>query len=262
TYTNKAIAFIEHSADRPFFLYLATHNIHVPRVPNPRFTYTSACGIRGDSIQELDDSVGKVLATLERLKLVDKTLVIFTSDNGGVVDDGYEDFGSLEHKCNGALRGFKGSLFEGGHRVPLISRWPGHIAEGSENGELITLLDMSATFAALTGVALPQDAVPDGFNVLPALLGEPHEKPARETFIAHNGGTKGPFGIRKGPWKLITGPGGSGRGPKPDNPAEPQLFNLADDLAETKNVAAEHPEIVQELRELFAKQLDAGRSRP
>ncbi len=203
-----------------------------------------------------------MLATLERLKLVEKTLVIFTSDNGGVMDDGYEDFGSLEHRCNGALHGFKGSLFEGGHRLPFIARWPGRIPAASEEGELITLLDMPATFAALTGVALPADAAPDSFNVLPALLGEPHDKPARETFIAHNGGTKGPFGIRKGPWKLITGPGGYGRGPKPERPAEPQLYNLADDLAETKNLATEHPEIVQELKDTLAKQREAGRSRP
>lgn len=262
TYTQKAISFIERNQEQPFFLYLATHNIHVPRVPNLRFKGASECGIRGDAIHELDDSVGKVLAALDRLKLKEKTLVIFTSDNGGVMDDGYEDFGSLEHKCNGALRGFKGSLFEGGHRLPFIVRWPGKIPAGSECGELITLLDMSATFAALTGVPLPADAVPDSLNVLPALLDQPHEKPLRDTFIAHNGGTKGPFGIRQGPWKLITGPGGYGRGLKPDKPAEPQLFNLTDDLAETKNVAAEHPAIVQQLKELAATQRDAGRTRP
>jgi arylsulfatase A-like enzyme len=262
TYTKKAIGFLERSADQPFFLYLATHNIHVPRVPHPRFKETSACGIRGDSIQELDETVGKVLAALERLKLADKTLVIFTSDNGGVMDDGYEDFGSLEHKCNGALRGFKGSLFEGGHRVPFIARWPGKITAGSECAELIAHLDMPATLAALTGVPLPADAVPDSLNVLPALLGLPHDKPARETFIAHNGGTKGPFGIRQGAWKLITGPGGYGRGPKPDKPAEPQLFDLADDLAETKNVATEHADLVRQLKELLATQSQAGRTRP
>lgn len=262
TYTKKAIGFIERSAKQPFFLYFATQNIHVPRMPNPRFKGASQCGTRGDAIQELDDSVGQVLAALERLRLVDKTLVIFTSDNGGVMDDGYEDVGSLDHLCNGALRGYKGSLFEGGHRVPFIARWPGRIKAGSECGELITHLDMAASFAALTGVPLPADAAPDSLNILPALLGEPHEKPVREIFIAHNGGTKGPFGIRKGPWKLITGPGGYGRGPKPAKPAEPQLINLADDPAETKNAAAEHPEIVKELREILAQQQSAGRSRP
>ena len=203
-----------------------------------------------------------MLAALDRLKLTEKTLVIFSSDNGGVMDDGYEDFGSLDHKCNGALRGFKGSLFEGGHRVPFIARWPGTIKAGSECGELITLLDMAASFAALTGVPLPADAVPDSINVLPALLDRPHEQPLRKDFIAHVGGIKGPFGIRQGPWKLLTGAGGYGRGPKPDKPAEPQLFNLADDPAETKNVAAEHPEIVQQLQTLAESQRAATRTRP
>jgi arylsulfatase A-like enzyme len=262
TYTRKAIGFIERSQEQPFFLYLATHNIHVPRVPHPRFKGASESGIRGDAIQELDDSVGQVLAALDRLKLTEKTLVIFSSDNGGVMDDGYEDFGNLDHRCNGALSGFKGSLYEGGHRVPFIARWPGKIPAGSECGELITLLDIAASFASLTGVPLPADAVPDSINVLPALLGQPHEQPLRKDFIAHVGGIKGPFGIRQGPWKLLTGPGGYGRGPRPAKPAEPQLFNLADDLAETKNVAAEHPEIVQQLFDLVAAQRAAGRTRP
>jgi arylsulfatase A-like enzyme len=203
-----------------------------------------------------------VLAALDRLKLTEKTLVIFSSDNGGVMDDGYEDFGSLDHKCNGALRGFKGSLFEGGHRVPFIARWPGKIKAGTESGELITLLDMAASFAALTGVSLAADAVPDSINVLPALLDQPHEQPLRKDFIAHVGGINGPFAIRQGSWKLLTGAGGYGRGPKPDKPAEPQLFNLADDVAETKNVAAEHPEIVQQLKDLAGRQRTEGRTRP
>jgi arylsulfatase A-like enzyme len=254
TYTQKAISFIERSKEQPFFLYLATHNIHVPRVPHPRFKGTSDCGIRGDSIRELDETVGKVLAALERLKILDHTLVVFTSDNGGVMDDGYEDFGSLEHKCNGALRGYKGSLFEGGHRVPFIARWPGKIKAGSECGELITLLDMSASFATLTGVPLPVDAAPDSINVLPALLDQPHDQPLRKDFIAHVGGINGPFGIRQGAWKFVTGAGGYGSGSRPDKPAGPQLFNLTDDLAEAKNVAAEHPEIVQQLKDLAASQ--------
>ena len=262
TYTQKAIGFIERSKEQPFFLYLATHNIHVPRVSNQRFKDASRCGIRGDAIHELDDSVGKVLAALERLKLTETTLVIFSSDNGGVMDDGYEDFGSLDHPCNGALHGYKGSLYEGGHRVPFIARWPGKIKAGSECGELITLLDMAASFAALTGVQLSAEAAPDSFNVLPALLDQPHAKPARETFIAHTGGTKGPFGVRNGPWKLVMGTGGYGSGKRADKPAGPQLFNLAEDLAEAKDLAAEHPEIVQQLKDLVTSQRDAGRTRP
>ena len=271
TFRQKACAFIEQNKDQPFFLYLATHNIHVPRVPNPRHQGQSQCGTRGDSIVELDAAVGDVLATLERLKLSENTLVIFSSDNGGIMDDGYEDVGSFDHPCNGVLRGYKGSLWEGGHRVPFIARWPGHIESGSECGELITLLDMTTTFAALTGQALPADAAPDSHNVLPALLGLPHDQPGRDTFIAHSGGTKGPMAIRQGPWKLIQTGGAresyadANRAAHLNNrakgPPAPFLINLTDDLREMKNLAAEHPDKVQELQALFERQRDAGRSR-
>ena len=261
TFAKKAIGFIEQNKTGPFFLYLATHGIHVPRVPHPRFKDASASGIRGDAIQELDDTVGQVLAALDRLKLKENTLVIFSSDNGGVLDDGYEDFGKPDVACNGVLRGYKGSLWEGGHRVPFIARWPAKIQAGSENGELFALLDLPATLAALTGVALPADAALDSMNVLPALLGTPHDQPARTTFIAHNGGTQGPFGVRRDGWKLV--PGGNSRRDSRTEKAVtgPQLFDLTKDLAETTNVAAEHPEIVKELSELPAKQRGQGRTR-
>ena len=265
TYTKKAIAFIEQNKSGPFFLYLATHNIHVPRVPHQRFKNASQCGIRGDSIQELDATVGAVMDTLDRLKLADNTLLIFTSDNGGVMDDGYEDFGSLEHKCNGLLRGYKGSVYEGGHRLPFIARWPGRIKPGTESSVLITHLDMAATFGAITGVQLPESACPDSFNLLPALLGESTPKPLRPNFVAHNGGIRGPFGIRQGDWELLTASGevAGGRAGKGEsnNPSTPQLFNLATDLSETKNLAAENPGKVKELQALLESLRADGCSR-
>ncbi len=174
TLAKKAVAFIEQNQAKPFFLYLATHDIHVPHVPHQRFRGTSECGVRGDAIQEFDDTVGEITKTLERHKLVDNTLLVITSDNGGIVDDGYDD-GSVEdingHRCNGVLRGFKGSLYEGGHREPFIARWPGKIKPGSESHELIGLVDMLATFAAVADAKVPADAGPDSFNVLPTLFG-------------------------------------------------------------------------------------------
>ncbi len=265
TFTGKALKFIEESKSGPFFLYFATHNIHVPRVPNPRFKGSSPVGTRGDSIHELDDSVGKVLAKLDELKLADNTLLIFTSDNGGVMDDGYEDVGSFDYNPNAPLNGHKGTVFEGGHRVPFIARWPGKIKPATESNALIALLDFPRTFAALTGADLPPDACPDSINVLPALLGE--SKTARENFVGHTGGTKGPFGFRSGNWKLITaGPAGYGAnatrrggaangGSAKSQPqaAGVQLYDLSTDLGETKNLAASNPGKLKEMQDLLAK---------
>lgn len=270
TYTKKAIEFIDREKDGPFFLYFAPHNVHVPRVPNERFKGTSKAGIRGDSIHELDDSISQLLAALDRLKLAEKTLVIFTSDNGGVSDDGYEDFGPAEHKMNGDLRGTKGTLFEGGHRVPFIARWPGKIKAGTESNALIAHVDMPATFAALAEVQLPPKAAPDSINVMATLLGYPTLKAERDTFIAHNGGIKGPLAIRHGSWKYIQAGGGNygnpanekaskenapkgdatkGQDRKPK--AVPQLFNLAEDPSETNNLANKMPEKAKELAGLI-----------
>jgi arylsulfatase A-like enzyme len=270
TFAGKAVSFIERSKDAPFFLYFATHDIHVPRVPSPPRKGKSGCGTRGDVIQQFDDAVGAVLAALDRLKLADNTLVILSSDNGGVMDDGYAD-GAIEdangHLCNGSLRGYKGSLWEGGTREPFIARWPGRIKAGGTSDEQICLVDMQATFAAVAGQPLPAAAAPDSFNVLPALLGEKREKPVRDHLVMQTNGTSN-LAIRKGPWKLIPANAGGGyakakakaeaKGPA----AGPQLFNLADDLAETKNVAADHPEIVKELSALLEEIRTKGRSRP
>ena len=270
TFTKKAIEFVEREKDHPFFLYFATHNIHVPRVPNPRHLGKSQCGTRGDAIVELDEAVGELLAALERLKLVENTLVIFSSDNGGIMDDGYEDVGNFDHPCNGTLRGYKGSLFEGGHRVPFIARWPGRIQAGSKCDELIALLDLTATLAVLTGQGIPADAAIDSCNVLPALLGQPHDKSGRESFVAHVGGVAGrvPLAIRQGQWKLITAGGArpsfknadqSNRTPLTEEARKPFLVNLATDLRESENVASANPVRVQEMMSLLDEIIGADR---
>lgn len=257
TFAKKAIEFIEQSRSGPFFLYLATHGIHVPRVPHPRFKGSSAVGTRGDAIHELDDTVGQVLAALDKMNLAGNTLVIFTSDNGGVMDDGYEDVGSFEYHPNAPLRGAKGTLYEGGHRVPFIARWPGKVTAGGESSALIAHLDMAATFAAIVGVKLPADAAPDSFNVLPYLLGAETAGPLRPHFVAHTGGTKGPFAVRQGNWKLMqpVGKGAYGKAAARGLTAESgklQLYDLETDLAESKNLAADKPEKVAELQALLA----------
>jgi arylsulfatase A-like enzyme len=261
-FTSKAVHFIEETKDQPFFLYFATHDPHVPRVPHPRFAGTSGCGVRGDVIQEFDWCVGEVLGTLDRLGLAEKTLVILTSDNGPVVDDGYRD-GAVEnlngHKPAGALRGGKYSLFEGGTRVPWITRWTGHIKPGVTDA-LVCQVDLMASFAALAGQPLPAEAAPDSFNVLPALLGE--SKTGRENLVVHSNGVA----FRQGAWKFI--PAGKGvalqknTNTETGKSPEPQLYDLASDLGETKNVATENAEKVKEMSAQLQSIQKSARSRP
>ena len=262
----KSVAFLDKNKDKPFFLYLATHDIHVPRVPNARFQGKSQSGVRGDTIHSFDWTVGQVIDALDRLKLADNTLVIVTSDNGGVFDNNGPDkvhgIGDPDatngHRCNGPLRGFKGSAYEGGTRVPFIIRWPGHTPPGSESDELIAHLDMLASFAALTGQKLPADAGLDSFNVLPALLGEKRDKPRRECLVEHGHS----LALRQGPWKFIPGPEERGKKKSQKRNEGPQLFNLANDIGESKNLAAEQPERVRAMSETLKRIVDQRRSRP
>jgi arylsulfatase A-like enzyme len=254
--TRRAVGFIDRVGDKPFFLYFATHDVHVPRCPHPRFRGKSEHGLRGDAIVELDWCVGEVLAALDRKKLADHTLVIFTSDNGGVMDDGYWDGSGSDtsgHKCNGVLRGIKGGPYEGGTRVPMIARWPGKVPAGKVSNELVSSVDFLATFAAILGDPLPEAAGPDSFNILPALLAEKPARPCRETLTMQGRGVS----VRKGNWKLIPAgqpPGGKAR------PAE--LYDLAADLSEATNLAEKHPDKVKELTALLADLRTSGRSRP
>lgn len=264
TFAKNAVKFIEESTDQPFFLFFATHGIHVPRVPNERFVGSSQLGARGDAIQELDDTVAQVLAALEKRGIADDTLVIFTSDNGGVWDDGYEDHGPANaHALNGALRGTKGTLFEGGHRVPFIARWPGTIKAGSENPALIAHVDMSATLAALTGVSLPEGEARDSFNVLHSLLGQ--DTTGRDHAIFHVGGTKTPLALRSGQWKFIqAGKGGYGKkavAKKDVSGNILHLYDLSKDLGEKNNLAEQMPEKVQEFTEFLRKARESEGSR-
>jgi len=241
--TKKAVAFIEKSKDKPFFLYFATHDAHVPRVPHPRFKGKSGHGLRGDCIQELDWCVGEIVAALEKHKLTENTLIVFTSDNGGVMDDGYVDGTATDasgHKCNGALRGFKGGVYEGGHRVPFIAKWPGRVPAGATSDALLCHVDLLNTVAALTGKPLPKGAGPDSFDISAALLSG---KPGRESLV-HQSGNPNALAIRKGDWKYIPNDAAKKK-------AAPELYNLKDDPSEKTNRAATEPARAKELAELL-----------
>lgn len=273
--TGEAVRFIEEqgaeSPDRPFFLYAPLTSPHLPVIPNVEFRGTSEAGDYGDFVVETDAFVGAILEALDRTELADNTLVIFTSDNGGLyhwwepkeADDvkSYrlsaraqlmKDFG---HQGNSHLRGTKADIWEGGHRVPFIVRWPGFTPEGTQSNELIELTDLLATCAAITGNTLPDGAGSDSVNILPAFEKAKPALPVRDFAVHHS--LWGAFGIRKGPWKMIPHRGSGGfTFPKNidlEKAGGPpgQLYNLDRDPSETKNLWKSEPEVVAELQELL-----------
>lgn len=247
TFTAKARGFIEQNQQTNFFLYFATHDPHVPRAPNARFVGKSGCGVRGDVIVEFDWCVGEILAPVDRLGLSTNTLVILSSDNGPVLDDGYQD-GAVKdlngHRPAGPLRGGKYSGFEGGTRIPMILRWPGRINPGVSDA-LVSHVDFLASFASLTGQKISVTDSPDSRDVLAALLGD--SKFGRSQLVEQGG----PFGMRDGPWKFIE----PTKGPKRSaatatelgNAPVAQLYNLSEDLGETKNLEQAHQDRSQQL---------------
>ena len=261
-FTRKAVSFLGQQKGKPFFLYFATHDIHVPRVPHKRFVGKTSMGPRGDALVEFDWCVGEILSTLDRLSLTKNTLIILTSDNGPVIDDGYKDE-ALEklgsHKPSGPLRGGKYSRFEAGTRVPFIVRWPARVKPGVSRA-LVSQVDLIASLGTLTGQRLGNSEAPDSLDVLPALLGQSQQ--GREHIVEHAGG----LALRVDHWKYIE----PRQGPRQSattnielgNDPEPQLYDLSKDAGETQNLAAQHPERVKNMEALLQKIRQDGRSRP
>ena len=246
-FTTKALAFIERQRSRPFFLYFALHDPHVPRVPHPRFVGKTSLGPRGDVIVEADWSVGQILDALDRLKLADNTIVIFTSDNGAVVDDGYKDDAVAKlgsHTPSGPFRGGKYSHFEGGTRVPFILRWPGRVKPGTSDA-LVCQVDFLASFAALLKQPLAGARAPDSIDTLAAFLGG--SRTGRTELIEQAGGQA----LRSGQWKYIEASKRPKRNEQTNtelgNDTVPQLYDLSSDLGERQNLAERHPEKLKEL---------------
>ena len=249
-FTRRATAFIEANRARPFFLFFAAHDPHVPRVPHPRFAGVTPMGPRGDAIAQLDWSVGEILSALDRLGLAHNTLVLFTSDNGPVIDDGYQDEAVAklgDHKPAGVLRGGKYSNFEGGTRVPFVVRWPARVKPAVSDA-LVSQIDLLASFAALVDHPLAAGAAPDSQNVLPALVGTSN---IGRTLLVEQAGS---LSLRQGSWKYIA-PGKGARTNQTNtelgNDLEPQLYDLATDVGEQSNLAAARPEKVRELAALL-----------
>ncbi|RMF87949.1 MAG: arylsulfatase, partial [Planctomycetota bacterium] len=206
--TEKAVNWITAHKDKPFFLYLATPHIHHPFTPAKRFQGSSQCGLYGDFIQELDWMVGRVMQCLDENDLTDDTLVIFTSDNGGMFNTAAQAAFKAGHRINGDLLGFKFGVWEGGQRVPFIARWPGKIQAGTVSDQLICLVDMLATFAALTGQDLDPAQSGDSVNVLSALTDDPTVPPRDQLLLAPFRATH--LSIRQGKWMYIPARGSGG----------------------------------------------------
>jgi arylsulfatase A len=264
----RANVWLEANRTQPFFLFFASHDIHVPRMPHERFQGTTKLGFRGDSIAEFDWSVGELMRTLDRLGLAEKTLVVLCSDNGPVMDDGYQD-GALEkrgdHRAGGPYRGGKYTVFEGGTRTPFITRWKGRIKPGVSDA-MVTTIDLAASLAALTGVTLPADACVDSFDVSGALLGRPGAKGRDHVVSQDNGGT-GNYGFRVGNWKLVRCDTKAANNEIVEQPLQRtnqppfQLFDLSQDPGEKTNVLAQQPAVAEQMKTRLAALIAAGRSR-
>jgi len=246
TLAGKAVEYIDQRAKtkQPFFLYFPLTTPHQPFTPSARFKGKSGISAVGDLVMETDWALGEVMTALERNGLAGNTLVIFCADNGhnGSTAAPFQKAG---HRVSGPFRGYKAGILEGGHRGPFAARWPGIVKPGSQCGQLISLVDVMATCAEITGAKIPDNVAEDSFSFLPLLQGE--NQPIREAVITHS--SAGVFAIQRGDWKFIAGPAGG-------------LYNMDTDIGETKNLAAQHPELVTELTALLKKQIDAGRSTP
>jgi len=263
----KAKAFIaaNAAAGTPFFLYLPLTSPHTPLVPTKEWQGKSSLGLYGDFVMETDWAIGEVLAALDQTGVADHTLVVLASDNGCAP---YIDVAKLEqqgHFPSADRRGYKADIWDGGHRIPLLARWPGQVKPGSTCDQLVCLVDLMATCADLVGAKLPDNAGEDSVSLLPALLGTA-KGPLHEAVVSHS--INGSFAIRQNNWKLELCPGSGGwSDPKPGSTQEKdlprvQLYDYSEAVGEKKNLEAEHPQIVSRLTALLQQYIAAGRSTP
>ena len=255
---------------QPFFLFHNTQGVHLPSFAAPRFQGSTDAGPHGDFIFELDWIVGELLKTLDELGVAENTLVIFSSDNGPEVRSVVNMRADHDHDGARPWRGMKRDNWEGGHRVPMIVRWPGHIEPGSTSDQTMCLTDIMATCAAIVEATLPEDAAEDSYNMLPVLLGQQGDEPVRR-YTLHQTMSLA-LAIRRGDWKYLDHQGSGGNRyngqlaryalPERSPDAPGQLYNLADDPGETRNLYYEHPEIVAELKSQLEQFKSSGRSRP
>ncbi len=259
----KAIDFIKDNREKPFFMYLCTNDVHVPRFPHERFRGKSPMGLRGEAIMQFDWTVGQVVDALKKLKLTENTIIIITSDNGPVLDDGYVDKAVElvgDHQPSGPFRGGKYSTYEAGTTVPFIVCWPGNTPKGKVSDALVSHIDDFASFASLIGARLPKGAAPDSRNAMNTWLGKSDEsRPfVVEQSVDHT------LSIHDGEWKYIEPSNGAkrawGTGIETGYMRKPQLYNLKTDKAEQTDLAEKNSEQVYRLQEAL-RQIRLGRAK-
>ena len=271
TITHKTVEWIsKQKKEQPFFAYLAFNSPHYPIVPNKPYHGKSKAGYYGDFVVETDAMVGKVLDALDRHGFADNTLVIFSADNGPETH-AFERLEKFGQWSSGRYRGVKRDLYEGGHRVPFIARWPGKVQSGSVSDEVVSQVDLAATFAGIIGHRLGKDEAIDSYNLLRVLKGQRYERPLRKATVQNTSPNK--FALRQGNWVLIDAPTGSA---KKESTAylkrfglkaygkghDGLLFNLNEDPRQSKNLYAQHPEKVTALRALLKRYLAGERCAP
>ncbi len=268
--TKKAVAYINQQGapakkGTPFFLYLPLASPHTPILPTKEWQGKSGLNSYGDFVMQTDWAIGAVMKALENNGLTENTVIIFTSDNGCSPSANYPELLAKGHNPSHIFRGTKADIFEGGHHVPFIVRWPAKVKAGSFYDHTVCLTDFFATAADILGKKLPDAAGEDSVSLLPVLLGKT-KKPVREATVHHS--INGAFAIRQGEWKLELCPDSGGwSAPRPgrnDTTGLPpiQLYNLTSDIGEKNNVQADHPEVVAKLTKLLEKYVAEGRSTP
>ncbi|NRB75755.1 MAG: arylsulfatase [Verrucomicrobiales bacterium] len=267
-WVEQSVEFIDENKDGPFFLFFASHDLHVPRIPHERFQGATDLGYRADAIVQLDWCVGELMKALDDRGIAENTMIVFCSDNGPVMDDGYADE-ALEklgdHKAGGGFTGGKYSVYEGGTRTPFITRWKGAIEPGVSD-EVVCTIDLYASLASLTGTALEDDAARDSMDVMGALLGKAGAK-GRNELVQQDNGARGNFGFRQGDWKLQVHAQGKARNVVVEKLLETtavakiQLFNLAEDPVEKNDLAESNVKKAEEMKARLDKIIADGRSR-
>jgi arylsulfatase A len=262
---------VRESPDKPFFLFHSAQAVHLPSFASPQFNGSSKAGPHGDFILQLDYIVGELMHELQKHSLAENTLVIFTSDNGPESHTVVPMRRDHDHDGAKPWRGVKRDAWEGGHRVPFIVRWPSRVKAGTTSDQLVSLTDVTATAAAVTGAALPRDSAEDSFDILPVLEGKA-TAPVRSYLLTQAFRGADTLSIRRGNWKLINHRGSGGNNyakemkpyalPEGDPDTPGQLFDLAADPGERVNLFSEKPEVVKELKALLDGSNASGRSRP